>query len=55
MMKMHLDETLKEASDQLTGKYAASVADYDHVHRHILAMADALSAGIVKQFPARFR
>ena len=55
MMKMHLDETLKEASDELTGHYAASVTDYDHVHHHILAMADALSGGIVRQFPSRFR
>ena len=55
MMKVHLDETLKEASDELTGKYAASVRDYDAVHRHILMMADALSAGIIKQFPQKFR
>ena len=29
--------------------------DYDAVHRHILEMADALSAGIMAQFPGRFR
>ena len=55
MMKTHLNQTLKEASDELTGKYAASVHDYDAVHHHILAMADALSAGIERQFPQRFR
>jgi hypothetical protein len=55
MMKAHLDETLKEAVDELNGRYAASVSDYEHIHMHILAMADALTNGIVKQFPQRFR
>jgi hypothetical protein len=55
MMKTHLDQTLKEAQDQLTGNFADSVRDYDAVHRHILEMADMLSDGIVKQFPRKFR
>jgi hypothetical protein len=55
MMKTHLDETLKEAQDRLAGKFAADVRDYDAVHHHILEMADTLSAGIMRQFPQRFR
>jgi hypothetical protein len=55
MMKAHLDETLKEAVDRLQGNYAADIRDYEAVHRHILGMADTLSSGIIKQFPARFR
>jgi hypothetical protein len=55
MMKTHLDQTLTEAQDQLQGRFAPSVRDYDAVHRHILEMADTLSAGIVAQFPRRFR
>ena len=55
MMKEHLDVTLKEAVDELNGRYDASVRDYESIHHHILAMADGLSAGIVKQFPRRFR
>jgi hypothetical protein len=55
MMKTHLDETLKEAQDRLTGDFAADIADYEAVHRHILEMADMLSAGIMRQFPGRFR
>ena len=55
MMKTHLDQTLKEAVDRLNGRFAADIADYDAVHRHILEMADMLSDGIVAQFPARFR
>jgi hypothetical protein len=54
MMKTHLDLTLQEASDQLGGNYAASVADYDVVEDEILHMADSLSSGIIAQFPGRF-
>jgi hypothetical protein len=55
MMRMHLDQTLAEASAELTGHYRASIRAYDAIHHHILDMADALSAGIIAQFPARFR
>jgi hypothetical protein len=55
MMQVHLDQTLKEAVDRFGGKHAAEVRDYDAIHAHILEMADMLSAGIIKQFPARFR
>jgi hypothetical protein len=54
-MKGHLDQTLDEAVNRLTGKYDADVRDYDRIHHHILDMADALSAGIIKQFPRKFR
>jgi hypothetical protein len=53
-MKTHLDQTLTEAVDHLKGNYSADVADYDMVHEHILMMADDLSGGIIKQFPAQF-
>jgi hypothetical protein len=55
MMKGHLDQTLREAVNRLSGSYEADIRDYDKVHRHILMMADSLSAGIIKQFPRRFR
>jgi hypothetical protein len=55
MMKTHLDETLDEAVHRLSGDYAADIRDYERVHRHILEMADMLSAGIIEQFPRRFR
>ena len=55
MMKGHLDQTLSEAVNRLTGKYADDVRDYDEIHEHILMMADSLSKGIIKQFPRRFR
>jgi hypothetical protein len=54
MMRGHLDQTLKEATAQLTGDFAASVAEYDHITTHILEMADTLADGIITQFPERF-
>ncbi len=53
-MFMHLDQTLSEASNQLKGNYAASIKDYDRAMAHMLMVADTLSDGIVKQFPAKF-
>src|SRR5512143_2865825 len=53
-MKMHLDLTLKEAVDRLSGKYADDIKDYDTVHEHILGLADLLSSGILAQFPDKF-
>jgi hypothetical protein len=55
MMKTHLDQTLAEATDRLQGKFAADIRDYEQINRHILEMADTLSAGIMAQFPGRFR
>jgi hypothetical protein len=54
LLTQHLDLTLQEAVDRLGGHYAADVADYDSVHNQILTLADALSAGIIAQFPDQF-
>ena len=54
MMSGHLDQTLAEATAQLTGDFEASVAEYGHITTHILEMADTLAHGIITQFPDRF-
>jgi hypothetical protein len=53
-MTGHLDTTLAEAVARLTGDWNADVLAYDAVHQHILHMADALSDGVIAQFPAAF-
>jgi hypothetical protein len=55
MMKEHLDLTLAEAVDHLQGDYAADIAAYDKIHTQILGMADMLSAGVIAQFPDKFK
>lgn len=53
-MKVHLDETLQEAEDELAGNFTASVNDYEPVVQHMLGFADLLSSGIMRQFPGEF-
>jgi len=54
MMSTHLDQTLDEAVQRLEGDHEAEVRTYDAIHVHILEMADALSDGILAQFPEEF-
>jgi hypothetical protein len=54
MMRIHLDQVIKQAVDELDGHYAASARDFTAYNQHLLAMADMLSTGIMKQFPGRF-
>ena len=54
MMNKHLSTTTDEVVARLTKNWAADVKAFDAVYDHILVMADALSNGIIKQFPAKF-
>jgi hypothetical protein len=55
MMHSHLALTTDEAVAHLQGNWDADVTAYDRVHEQILEMADMLSAGLIGQFPGRFR
>jgi hypothetical protein len=55
MMKVHLATTTDEVVARMKHDWSADVRAYDAVYNHILMMADALSDGIVKQFPEKFR
>ena len=54
MMEAHLATTTKEVVARLNKKWDEDVAAFDEVYAHILHMADALSDGIIKQFPQKF-
>ena len=54
LMKKHLSTTTDEVVARLNKKWDDDVRAFDAVYGHILMMADALSDGIVKQFPDKF-
>ena len=55
MMHEHLDLTTAEPIGRLQGDWAADIAAYEKVHEQIPKMAHALSDGISKQFPNKFK
>jgi hypothetical protein len=55
MMNTHLSTTIDEVQARLDKDWEADIKAYDEVYEHILAMADALSDGIIKQFPDKFK
>jgi hypothetical protein len=54
MMNAHLSTTTDEVIARLTKNWEQDVRAFDAVYGHILTMSDALSDGIIKQFPDRF-
>jgi len=54
MMNMHLSTTAAELVARLNKDWESDVKAFDAVYDHILHMSDALSDGIVKQFPEKF-
>jgi len=54
LMKKHLSTTTNEVVARLNKNWEEDARAFDAVYDHILQMADALSDGIVKQFPDKF-
>ena len=54
LMNGHLTTTTKEVVARLNKNWEEDVRAFDEVYHHILMMSDALSDGIVKQFPNKF-
>jgi hypothetical protein len=54
LMKGHLSTTTAEVVARLNKDWDGDVRAFDAVYNHILMMSDALSDGIVKQFPEKF-
>jgi len=54
MLDKHLELTTAEVVSRLKKDWAADIAAYDQGHDHMMMFADALTDGIVKQFPEKF-
>lgn len=55
MLHKHLEYTTGEVVSRLKKDWAADIDFYDKGHIHILMLADALTDGILKQFPDKFK
>jgi hypothetical protein len=55
MMNEHLALTTQEATARLQKNWTADIAAFDKIFDQAMMMADALTDGIIKQFPDRFR
>lgn len=55
MLHKHLDLTTNEVVSRLKKDWSADIKAFDEGHDHILILSDALSNGIVKQFPDKFK
>lgn len=55
MLYKHLELTTGEVVSRLEKDWTADIAYYDKGHAHMLMFSDALTGGIVKQFPDKFK
>lgn len=54
LLMQHLNLTRDEVQARINRKRTASVAAFDQIYTEILTVADVLTDGVVKQFPAKF-
>jgi hypothetical protein len=54
LLYMHLEFVNKEATARISKDWDKNIESFDKGRAHILLLADALSKGIVKQFPDKF-
>ncbi|HMW65620.1 MAG TPA: hypothetical protein PKC82_01740 [Chitinophagaceae bacterium] len=55
MMKAHIDQTTAYAVDLLKNDYTNAITKFDEASGHMNMMSAALAAGIIKQFPDKFK
>ncbi len=55
MLHKHLEYTTQEVVSRLKKDWASDIEAYDKGHVHMLMFADALTDGVVKQFPKKFK
>jgi hypothetical protein len=55
MMEMHITQTIAYASDALSGDYTRAIVDYGIAEQHMHEMSAMLSAGLIQQFPKKFK
>ena len=54
MLSEHLALTTREATARLQGNWRDDTATFDRIFDQAMSMADALSDGVIRQFPSRF-
>jgi hypothetical protein len=54
LFNLHMKLTKEEVVDRLTKDWNADVKKFDEIFSEAMVMADALTEGIVKQFPFKF-
>jgi len=55
LLSLHLELTKKEATARIEEDWSEDTKAFDDIFNEIMTLADALAAGIVQQFPEKFR
>lgn len=55
LLSLHLKITKEEAVARLKAQWEDDIKKFDEIYTEIMVLADALSDGIVKQFPDKFK